>query len=774
MIAIKALAYRYRHLPIGGGGYVTGFIFHPRDPKVMYCRTDIGGVYRFDYDSQQWVSLIDHVSYTDLRETCPISVALDESRPERLYIASGVWDPSKTGKLTVSDDYGGSPAGSGIFRSHELPVYVHGNLHGRGAGERLLADSNTLWFASQKDGLWRSPDEGATWQKVESFPETGCTFVAKKGNLLLVGTEGLALRNGTGNPGGDLRGHSLYASWDGGVTFAPVPQPEYVHVEGSQLHGLVAQRCSFDGEHLYVTFSANGPRSQNIERGYTCDCGDCSCGRIARYRFDCDSLGAPEDITPEKGSWGFSAIDAKHGMLITATIHRQHQDGDAIYLSRDQGKTWTTILHGLTKGRMDFRLSYMRPEYNGGNIVHWMTDVKIDPHRPDTAWFNTGTGTFRTQNLRDDVVVWSDWCDGMEETVHINVHAPASGRVKVVDIVGDLGGFAFTDVGKHCENSFANEKGDRWITCLSCDWPDADPDHIVVTARGNWTGKTKGGLIVTRDGAQSWMRIPTPSGLGEELDALLCKIEKPNINAGWVAVSADAQTYVWAVSERILLHTKNLIVIHDQGGSPAGSQTFRNSAVLDKAGQPAQGLMKPLADRCMANVFYGFGDKGQLYVSTDGGDTFREKAAPAGFPEANFGLVDCADRTEIRVASGEPGVMVIATGEGLWKLHYDAAADEFTGIRLTREGDKAFCVGLGLGREGGDYASEPKAIYFNGIISGEYGFYRTFDECATIERINTDRQMYGTIHSIDGDKRVFGRFYLATGSSGLLYGEQED
>lgn len=762
MIPIKALAYQYRHLPIGGGGYVTGFIFHPTDPNVMYCRTDIGGVYRFDDAAQQWVSLIDHVSYTDLRETCPISVALDADRPERLYIASGVWDPSKNGKLTVSDDYGTT------FRSYELPVYVHGNLHGRGAGERLLACGETLWFASQKDGLWHSPDEGATWQMVDSFPETGCTFVAMKGNLLLVGTEGLALRDG------DMRGNSLYASWDGGATFAPVPQPEYAPVEGSKLHGLVAQRCSFDDEYLYVSFSANGPRSQNVERGYTCDCGDCSCGRVARYRFDGGSLGAPEDITPEKGNWGFSAMDAKHGMLITATIHRQHQDGDAIYLSRDKGKTWTTILHGLTKGRMDFRLSYMRPEYNGGNIVHWMTDVKIDPHRPDTAWFNTGTGTFRTQNLRDELVVWSDWCDGMEETVHINVHAPAGGRVQVLDMIGDLGGFAFTDVDRHCENSFANEKGDRWITCLSCDWPDADSDHIVVAARGNWTGRTLGGLIVSRDGAQSWARIPTPSGLGEELDALLLRIERPNTNAGWVAVSADGSTYVWAVAERIFLHAKNLIVSHDQG------KTFRNSAVLDANGQPAQGMMKPLADRCMANVFYGFGDKGELYVSTDGGDTFRQKAAPAGFPEAHFGKVDCADQTEIRVAAGEPGVMVIATGEGLWKLVYDPTTDEFTGKRLTKEGDKAFCVGLGLGRPNGNYASEPKAIYFSGIINAgspggsEYGFYRTLDECQTIERLNTDQQMYGTIHSIDGDKRVFGRFFLATGSSGLLYGIQEE
>jgi hypothetical protein len=33
--------------------------------------------------------------------------------------------------------------------------------------------------------------------------------------------------------------------------------------------------------------------------------------------------------------------------------------------------------------------------------------------------------------------------------------------------------------------------------------------------------------------------------------------------------------------------------------------------------------------------------------------------------------------------------------------------------------------------------------------------------------------MFGEINSIDGDKRVFGRFYIGTGTRGLLYGEPE-
>ena len=108
---------------------------------------------------------------------------------------------------------------------------------------------------------------------------------------------------------------------------------------------------------------------------------------------------------------------------------------------------------------------------------------------------------------------------------------------------------------------------------------------------------------------------------------------------------------------------------------------------------------------------------------------------------------------------------------GLWTLDYADGA--FTVTRMSAEGDRVFRAGYGLGRPGGDYISEDKMIYLSGVIGGEYGFYRTMDG-KNYTRLNTEDQMYGGIISIDGDCREFGRFYLATGNYGLLYGKEKN
>lgn len=874
---MKQIPYQYRNLPIPGGGYVTGFVYSQRERDVLYARTDIGGTYRFDAEKQCWVSLIPHVTMEDLSETFPIALAIDEERPGSLYIACGINAPG-SGVLAVSDDYGES------FAYEKLPVMVHGNLNGRGTGERLCVNGDTLYYASQQEGLWKSEDRGKNWKKMTGMSESHLTFVAQIKGSLLVGSAGVTGMAGKAATGTDdrqadvvtraagtdtpMRGHSLYLSYDGGEHFEEMEQPRSHAIEGCRLNGLVAQRWCMDDRYLYVTFASTGRRSYVLENGYSCDSGDTIDGHVVRYpimsgedisaeeesgrkegaagasgpeevpagsaggsrreempavsaggsrREETSAVsaggsrpeempaggygqetanaapvcglrfGPMEDITPGSASvvegmgqekiglgdileYGFSGISVSRqtpGMIAATTMVKD--DGDSVFLSLDYGNSWRQVLYDLSEGEIIFRAPYMRPECNGGHsLIHWLSDIKINPFDDNEAWFNSGTGVFRTRNLKRKVCRFTDWCDGIEETVHLNVYSMPKGPVQVIDILGDLGGFAFEDLDQPCANSFADEGGNRYITCINADFSDQDPNLLIVTPRGNWTGKTLGGLILSRDQGRTFERLPMPYGLTADLDEALHGIEHPNVNSGWAAMSPDGKNIVWSVAEGIELPIKRLIVSHD------GGRNFSCCQVYDKEGRrKEEGRIKVFSDRTVSELFYGLGGESEFYVSHDGGQTYWEYEHTTRFPKIDFGLIDCANKTEVRGETGKSGVFYLAVGEeGLWKLEYS----NDNGVRLSRltaPGITVYRMGLGLGAPAGDYYKDPKAVYFNGIVEGQYGFYRTLDEGKTFERLNTDRQMFGEINSIDGDCRTFGRFYLATGSNGVKYGQCE-
>ncbi len=785
---MKETAYQYKNLPIPGGGYVTGFVFHPAKENILYIRTDIGGSYRFDYTSKQWQSLTETVNMYDLSETYPIAVAVDPVKPEMLYIASGTHiscdeNGEPFGKLSISSDYGKT------YIHRKIPCYVHGNMNGRGTGYRLVkdpSDERTLYFASQKNGLLRTKDLGLTWERLETGGEEYMTFVwcSVDGNTLIAGSAGVT----TGNQ--MFRGHSLYISYDRGTHFEKLMMPESVEILGSRWSGYVAHRYDYDGTYFYCTLVNTGRTSYVRETGYSCDSGDTTGGRILRYTFDdTGHIAGYDDITPEieadecgihaagkelirdYGFGGISSCSSMPGLLAASTICRE--EGDMVFISRDYGETWEVALFDLSIGNLSFRTPYMKPAYNGGHsLIHWLSDVKINPFKPDEVWFNSGTGVFVSENFTKENRSFQDWCDGIEETVHLNVYGPVDGPVKVLDIVGDLGGFAFTRLNEPCENSFADAQGNRYITCINADFSDIHPETVVVTPRGNWKGKTKGGLILSHDYGQSFERLQLPYGISTYLDQRFEQIECPNVNSGWVALSSDTRSMVYCVAEGIDLFAKGVVVSCDGGKSFEKARIFN----LEKEEITDTGVhIKVYADRVKPGIFYGFGDGLTLFASSDGGRNFFQ-ISKAVFPQdLCMGLIDCANKTEIRGEAGKAGTFYAAFGSyGLYKLlfHEDEKGQVFAAVKkLSKEKEQVYRIGLGMLSRESSYLKDDKALYVCGMIEGRYGFFRSFDEGKSWEKINDDMQQFGDINSIDGDCCSFGRYYIATGSFGLKYGE---
>ena len=69
----------FGNVTMGGGGYVTGVISCPAQTNLFYCKTDVGGAYRWDEPAQSWIALLDWNSQNETTYQGVESLAIDPS-----------------------------------------------------------------------------------------------------------------------------------------------------------------------------------------------------------------------------------------------------------------------------------------------------------------------------------------------------------------------------------------------------------------------------------------------------------------------------------------------------------------------------------------------------------------------------------------------------------------------------------------------------------------------------------------------------------------------
>ena len=87
--------YTWDSVPYGGGGYVTGLVFHPQEENLVYIRTDIGGAYRWDQERNRWIALCDMFSLNDANLYGVDGLAVDPTDSNTVYICAGKYRSNK-------------------------------------------------------------------------------------------------------------------------------------------------------------------------------------------------------------------------------------------------------------------------------------------------------------------------------------------------------------------------------------------------------------------------------------------------------------------------------------------------------------------------------------------------------------------------------------------------------------------------------------------------------------------------------------------------------
>jgi hypothetical protein len=720
----SAAAATWTSVKWGGGGYVTGLVYHPTSANVLYARTDIGGAYRWNQATMSWTPITDGVGFSGVESRFHgvESIALDPNNDQLVYMATGMYTFEGNGRIYVSSDRGTT------WTHYDLPFALGGNNPGRALGERLMVDPNkpsTLFYGSRTAGLWKSTDAGRTWAQVTSLSSVTMTqdqINAAGGTAM--GVETIVFDTGTKGGGTATQAiyaaiapdyvaaaglaSNLYKSTDGGTSWKPVAVP----VSGYHIPHMVR---AADGM-LYVPFSQGA--------------GPSVAGPAKLYKFDGThwTLLASNDSA---GYGGLSVYGSGATTRIALGVSNTWGFGQVVQLSDDGGSTWREIEAGM-------------PHTPAGTGGGWVDDIEIDPANRDHISHVTGGGVTETRNASSATPSWSDAVAGLEETAtQAVVTPPAGASYKFVNSAGDIGTWVQTDLAAKP----AKGPTTQWSNGNSADVAWADPLYIAgtgvlngsSTAFGFWSG----------DGGNTWSNFAAlPSGA-----------QSNRGGTGNLVVTARNNA-VWAPANSVPSYTTN----------NGASWVPTNLPSLPSVASGWDRAYRLAADRKNPNKVYAYdsggaswGTAGKVYVSTDGGHTFT---ASQGATTANL-APNAWWTTSMAVNPNAEGDVWLADGNTVYhSVDSGATWTKLSGFATGAGAQGASVIALGKARSGARYTA---AVYVVGTMNGVWGVYRSDDAGATWTRFNDDAHQFGGIGVMAGDWNTYGRIYVTGTGRGLLY-----
>ena len=763
-----APSYGYSNVKIIAGGYVSGLYFHPTAQNLMYARTDMGGAYRWGPNDTQWVPLLDWISPANYWYGGPEAIGLDPTDSNRLYIAVGEyacasascnpktsgWDGN--GAMLVSDDQGST------FTTVPLSFQNGSNDSGRNAGERIAVDPNSsaiVYFGTRRAGLQISTNHGSSWTQVTGLPATS---TANNGGVVSVvpiassGTSGSATpavyvavagtgvtANGVTDPMG------LYVTTAGGSaisTFTAVSgQPSFAAAADpmAPLHAILGPNG-----HLYVLYGdGTGPNGITTSQLWEFAPGsNWTSGTWKQITLPNGNLA----INNTNGYGGIAADPNRPGVLLLATIDQWWPEGDTIYRSTDDGTTWKDVsaVGGIHNGSLSPYLAF------GGNVSNigsgnWVGSIVIDPFNSDHTMYGTGATIWETTDLigadSGKTVNWTVGANGLEEASLGMAIAPPSGNTILLSGMGDIYGFAHTDLTKSpAQGMYSNPR----YYPSDMDFEQNTPTIVVRATQGNVANgstaasNTPWGTIST-DGGLTWTPfVSSPTWTSSTNGAVS--------GGGSIAISPDGSSMVWTP-----LNTASAWYSTNQGatwtaatGLPASHVNSSNNNVLTQV----------VSDRVTPGVFYGFAG-GTLYISTDQGKTWT--TAQSGLPTSCSSQTGC-----LVILPDAQGDLWLASGNGLYHNTGRATAPNLTAISGVSSADY-----LSFGKAAPGSSSMTLYLYGVANSSSTGELFRSTDNGASWMQINDPAHQWGGgVNCVTGDMRTFGTVYVGTNGRGIIWG----
>ena len=742
-------SYTFNPVTITAGGYVPGLIAHPKQPGLIYARTDIGSVYRWDLASSRWIPLTDFNSPGNYNLNGPESVALDPTDPNRLYIAAGMYTYAGAPyAVLVSTNRGAS------FQVYPVPFSMGANNNGRSAGERLAVNPfkpAELMMGTRANGLWVSEDNAQNWSHMGSFPVQSSTdgygvqwvlFDPHRSGVVYAGAYTTA---------------TIYRSTDGGATWASLPgQPTawpFSVAAGTAPPAPERAVIGSDGLLYAILTDLPGPNAMNF-------------GLLEKFDPASNTW---TNVTPpfdtangqsaSRGGFGGLSQDPAHPNTIAVSTFDRWYPVDTVYLTRDGGSTWADLgkitSNGGSKGPQAGNFyfdptvfSSTSPWLTFGNTAPdatakfgwWISALLIDPANPDHLMFATGATVYATNNLSaafsGTAPTWFVQARGIEETAVTALISPREGA-HLVSGMGDIGGFRHDDFAvSPVSGMFSNPTA---TTLGSLDWAGQNPSTIVRTqSPGNATTSPCSDGALSTDGGTTWAPMPT------------CATGANSGSGGVLTTDASGVLLMWT--------------------PPTGAanrpqySTDMGHTWIPTAGLPA--LTVAVADKITPGVFYAF-------HSSSGSSAFYSTTNTNGQTFTSVSLTSLPTTSGCNTSYCGIPVPNWSSAGDLWlPLGNNGLFHSLDGgVHWTKLANVSAALSVAVGAAAPRGATQSVFLYGNASPTGISAIYRSDNNGASWLRINDERHQYGGPTLIQADPRVFGRVYLGMNGRGIVYGD---
>lgn len=632
--------YTFKPVKTGGGGYVTGLTINPNFDNVVYCRTDVGGAYKYNFSTNKWEQLVTATRMPSawMNVADDAGSGAGTKRRGAYPVAAIATDPANASIFYMVSDAGlfkSTNGGSSFSWMQGFTVKASGNDHNgeRTSGERLQINpfnSNQLLYGSQFNGLFRSTDGGVSWSALSSLP------VNTTGGIVWIQYD----KNTSGRVYASVKGNGVYRSNDGGTTWSNIKSSTNLSKDGQVVNGLLWFTVSSDGVYKYDGNTLTKVSSQNAE-----------------------------DL----------AVDPNNNQVVYV-VSNGFNSNTSLKRTINGGTNWTDMTRNIYssigwKAGADFCQS-------GG----WLSigDISIDPRNSGRMWFAEGMGMWRatiSNTINNPQFV--DISDGIEELVATDIVSSHNGRFTVS--CWDRVGLEFSNPDQFSPQQ-ASANSSLFSGGSSVASNPTNPNFVIITSSdfvragsGNVlnfsASSSDGGINWTKFGSvnSSWQNNPADLVAGEAVVSA-----NNNANLVWVPRNGSNNNIYYSTNTGTSWTKSNI-----SGYSNSNGSYLTAKKVL-------------CADATTSGKFYVYNwSTGKVMVSTDGGANWSGKAGS---------LPTYCWHPHIKYAPGKAGHIWFASGwdyaaqPGLW--YSTNSGDAFTKVSAVQE---CWSVGFGKEASGATY-----------------------------------------------------------------------